>query len=105
MAGRASAMDLLQQAGDAPDATLPPPLAALWWLKAGGFAMGPQWDRAHAICQTREGDHAHDLVHALAHWIEGDMGNRDYWYRRAGDTRAATIAAEWARIAEKLAKV
>jgi hypothetical protein len=84
-------------------ADLPPPLEALWWLKKGGLRMGPEWEKAHAICQTREGDAAYDLVHALAHWIEGDAGNANYWYRRVGDGRAGTIALEWDRIAAKLA--
>jgi hypothetical protein len=103
MPDRISQSALLDRSGDAPDPSLPPPLAALWWLKAGAFAMGPEWEKAHAICQMKEGDHAHDLVHALAHWIEGDTGNRDYWYRRVGEKRAATVEAEWARIAAKLA--
>ena len=38
-----------------PPATLSPPLQALWWLKKGGLATGPEWERAHAICQTAEG--------------------------------------------------
>jgi hypothetical protein len=83
---------------------LSPPLQALWWLRKGGFAMGPEWKKAHEICQSREGDHAHDLVHALAHWIEGDASNSAYWYRRTGETRAATIEQEWQRIAGRLVK-
>ena len=76
-----------------------PPQQALWWLKQGDFKLGPEWDAAHAICQTAEGTHDYDLVHALAHWIEGDTGNRDYWHARVGKTkRADTIAAEWERI-------
>jgi hypothetical protein len=78
------------------------PLQALWWLKKGGLAMGPEWQEAHKLCQSGEGDHAHDLVHALAHWIEGDMANAAYWYRRAGETRAKTIEQEWQRIATEL---
>ena len=82
--------------------SLSPPLQALWWLRKGGLAVGAEWKKAHDICQTREGDPAYDLVHALAHWIEGDRGNAAYWYRRVGDTRAATIAEEWERIVGKL---
>jgi hypothetical protein len=78
------------------------PGQALWWLKKGGLAIGPEWKKAHELCQQNEGDAAHDLVHALAHWIEGDMGNAGYWYRRVGGTRAPTIAQEWERIAAKL---
>lgn len=73
------------------------PLRALWWLRKGGLRVGPEWERAHEICQAAEGDPDHDRVHALAHWIEGDAGNSDYWYRRAGARRGgADVAAEWA---------
>ena len=85
------------------DPGLAPPLRALWWLRQGGFAIGPEWRKAHELCQSREGDPDHDLVHALTHWIEGDMGNAAYWYRRAGTAgKASVIAAEWQRIAKLL---
>ncbi len=83
----------------APPQDLSPPQQALWWLKQGGFKPGPEWDAAHAICQSAEGTFDHDLVHALAHWIEGDTVNRDYWYARVGKAgRADSIAAEYERI-------
>jgi hypothetical protein len=93
---------------DAADGSTPPqglsrPLQALWWLRKGGFAMGPEWQKAHGLCQMQEGDRAHDLVHALAHWIEGDEANAAYWYRRVGGGRAPTIPAEWQRISDELA--
>ena len=73
-----------------------PPQIALALLKSGGLKMGPEWQRAHELCQLDEGDRAHDLVHALCHWIEGDVANRDYWYRRVQPwTRAGAIEAEW----------
>ena len=83
---------------------LSPPQEALWWLKQGGFLLGPEWDKAHAICQQQEGTREYDLVHALAHWIEGDTSNRDYWYRRVGGDwkHAASIEAEWAQIEDEL---
>jgi hypothetical protein len=87
---------------DAPPAALSPPLQALWWLKKGKLAMGPEWRKAHDLCQTREGEHAYDLVHALVHWIEGDVSNAAYWYRRVGAKRAADIPTEWQRIAAEL---
>ncbi len=90
---------LLLMTGDSPAAGLSPPLQALWWLKKGGLAMGAEWERAHGICQTKEGERNYDLVHALSHWIEGDMGNAGYWYRRVGEQRAADIKSEWTRIA------
>ena len=85
-----------------PPADLTPPALALWWLKQGQFKMGAEWDKAHAICQTAEGTRPYDLVHALAHWIEGDEGNRDYWYARVGCGRAATVEEEWQRISALL---
>lgn len=81
---------------------LPPPLEALWWLRKGGFELGPEWRKAHEICQTREGEFAYDLVHALVHRVEGDMTNASYWYRRIGGSRAVSIEAEWERIARLL---
>jgi hypothetical protein len=74
------------------------PLQALWWLKKGGLVLGPEWEKAHAICQQDEGNPEYDVVHALAHWIEGDEPNAAYWYRRIGAERAATISEEWDRI-------
>jgi hypothetical protein len=65
------------QASD-PPAGLSPPLAALWHLERG------EWDAAHKIAQAREGEPAHDWVHAHLHRVEGDLGNAGYWYRRAG---------------------
>lgn len=80
------------------DAATPPsrynaPQSALWWLAKGNWEMGAAWEKAHEICQSQEGEHAHDLVHGLAHWIEGDEWNSDYWYRRAGATRHSERAA------------
>lgn len=89
---------------DVPPDALSPPLQALWWLKKGGLAMGKDWQKAHDLCQTGEGEDAYDLVHALVHWIEGDKTNAAYWYRRVGGQRAADIKTEWQRIASELSK-
>jgi hypothetical protein len=86
----------------APPSDLSPPLQALWWLKKGGLKTGPEWTKAHDICQSREGDRGHDLVHALVHWIEGDMANASYWYRRARARQSPTIAEEWDRVTAEL---
>jgi hypothetical protein len=88
---------------DGPPAELAPPLQALWWLRKGGLATGPSWERAHEICQDGEGQPPFDLVHALAHRIEGDEANAGYWYRRAGEAPGqGDLAAEWSRIAALL---
>ena len=88
-----------------PPANLSPPQQALWWLKKGGLVMGAEWQMAHTICQQDEGNPDYDLVHALAHWIEGDEANAAYWYRRVGGKRAATIELEWERVAGVLARL
>jgi hypothetical protein len=89
----------------APPTEFSAPLQAMWWLKKGGFKLGAEWDKAHALCQQEEGERAHDLVHALCHWIEGDTSNRDYWYRRIkGWQRADEIAQEWRAIWQALAE-
>jgi hypothetical protein len=81
-------------------------LQALWWVKKGGLKVGPEWEEAHTIVQAMEGVPEFDWVHALLHWIEADMGNADYWYRRAGRKRAtASVAAEWEHIARELSGV
>ena len=87
----------------APPKDLSKPLQALWWLKKGGLKVGPEWEEAHAIVQTMEGVFEFDWVHALLHWIEADMGNADYWYRRAGAHRFGDdAAAEWTRVTGQL---
>jgi hypothetical protein len=84
---------------------LSPPQQALQHLKQGNFKLGAEWQKAYAICQTAEGTFEYDLVHALAHWIEGEVANRDYWYRRVGVDwkRAETIENEAKAIERRLA--
>lgn len=97
--------DVSQTDFDAAEAPMewPPAHQALWWLRKGNLETGAEWERAHLICQSNEGESDHDLVHALAHLIEGDLPNADYWYRRAGSARQGDAAAEWQRIALVLA--
>lgn len=85
------------------DESWPGPVRAMWWLKKGGFKTGPEWEKAHLICQEDEGDAAHAWVHALVHWVEGDEWNSNYWYRSAGKQRLAdAIEAEWNAVAAEL---
>jgi hypothetical protein len=79
------------------------PLEALDLLKAGDFKVGPQWRKAHEICQGHEGERDYDWVHALCHAIEGDAANSGYWYGQAGRKRhSADVEAEWRHIREAL---
>ena len=87
----------------APDPQWSRPLAALLWLKKGGLVVGPEYETGHGLCQMDEGERDHDRVHALSHWIEGDMPNAAYWYRQTGETRAETIEAEWRSLVTDLA--
>jgi hypothetical protein len=86
----------------APPAAYSPPFQAMWWLAKGRFAVGPEWKNAHHICQGFEGDRACDMVHALAHLIEGDMANAVYWYSKSGMTRQGNAEQEWHRISAQL---
>lgn len=81
---------------DAPPKELPAPLAALWWDAKG------DWARAHGLVdelETAEGMG----VHAYLHRKEGEVGNAEYWYKRAGVRfRRETLEAEWGALVEGL---
>lgn len=82
--------------GEAPPPGLSPGLNALWWDARG------DWEKAHEHAQSDEGQQA-AWVHAYLHRKEGDLGNADYWYRRAGQVRPkASLEEEWAAIAGRL---
>jgi len=50
--------------------------------QALAHALAGDWKRAHEIVQEHEGDPIADWIHAVAHRMEGDLGNARYWYRR-----------------------
>ena len=60
----------------------PPPLATPM-LRAVWHGLRGDWDAAHELAQAQD-DAEGAWVHAWLHRIEGDVGNADYWYRRAG---------------------
>lgn len=75
---------------------LPALLAAMWWDARG------EWGKAHELAQSVESPDG-CLVHAYLHRREGDLGNADYWYRRAGRRRPDTsLADEWTDIVSGL---
>jgi hypothetical protein len=59
----------------------PPPFATPM-LRAIWHGLRGDWDAAHELAQAQD-DAEGAWVHAWLHRIEGDLGNADYWYRRA----------------------
>jgi len=64
-------------------------------VKALELDRDGDWDGAHRIVQRIETRDA-NRVHAYLHREEGDLGNANYWYRRAG-TRMPdeSLKSEW----------
>ena len=60
-----------------------PPSGASPMLRAVWHGLNGDWHVAHELAQTQD-DADGAWVHAWLHRIEGDLGNADYWYRRAG---------------------
>lgn len=68
------------------------PLVEALWYDARG-----QWEKAHTIAQTNEGEPDYDRIHAYLHRKEGDRFNANYWYRRAGTPFFdGSLEEEWA---------
>ena len=59
----------------------PPPFATPM-LRAIWHGLRGEWDTAHELAQAQD-DAEGAWVHAWLHRIEGDLGNAEYWYRRA----------------------
>jgi hypothetical protein len=79
-----------------------PPEEISVYLKALWYDGNNDWEKAHSIIQDIE-DSTAAWIHAYLHRKEGDEGNADYWYRRAGRKRpASTLSQEWEAIATEL---
>ena len=71
-------------------------LLAMWYDAHGS------WDKAHSKVDNLN-DETACWVHAYLHRKEGDNGNADYWYRKAGRQRPdVTFGEEWEQIASEL---
>jgi len=71
-------------------------LKALWHDAKG------DWDRAHTIIQDVPDKNA-SWIHAYLHRKEGDIGNADYWYSKAGRKRpVVSLDEEWEEIVKAL---
>jgi hypothetical protein len=83
--------------GEAP-AGLAAPLLGLWHDAKG------DWEAAHTAAQADPGRNG-AWVHAYLHRKEGDRGNAQYWYTRAGRPTPPPntgLESEWADIAREL---
>jgi len=83
-------------AAENPPASLSIPLTALWWDAKG------DWTRAHNLVDSLDSQEAM-AVHAYLHRKEGQAGNADYWYQRAGRTfYRPALDDEWLALVEAL---
>ena len=82
--------------GSSPPTEISSYLQSMWYDAKG------DWNKAHSIIQTFE-DKKAAWVHAYLHRKEGDIGNADYWYRRAGKERLSeSLDKEWEDIVKAL---
>jgi hypothetical protein len=51
-------------------------------LNALKFDAEGDWEAAHEIAQSNEGNYLYDRLHAYLHRKEGDKFNANYWYQR-----------------------
>jgi len=61
-------------------------------LEAVDLALARDWQAGHLIVQDHEGQPFADWIHAVAHRMEGDLGNARYWYRRCGRAPREDVA-------------
>jgi len=79
-----------------------PPDNITVYLRALWFDAKDDWEKAHTIIQETEDMNA-AWIHAYLHRKEGDTGNADYWYHRAGKKRPGiTVEQEWETIVTAL---
>src|SRR6266540_3160861 len=79
------------------------------YLQSLWYDAKDDWNNAHSIIQDiedlpagRQGRTA-AWIHAYLHRKEGDIGNADYWYRRAGKIRPVnSLEKEWSDIVTAL---
>jgi hypothetical protein len=80
-----------------PPANMSVALQSLWQEGKGN------WNAAHKLVQSCEGQATCDWVHAYLHRKEGDLSNAGYWYRRASKSMPdQSLAAEWEAITASL---
>jgi hypothetical protein len=71
-------------------------LQAMWYDALG------DWDTAHHLINDLD-DNTACWVHAYLHRKEGDLGNANYWYRRADKKMpSVSLQEEWEMIVQAL---
>lgn len=70
-----------------------PPVCLSLELKSLWFSAKNDWNKAHELIQHETGMRC-ALVHAYLHRLEGDVGNADYWYSKAGTVRPMVSSDE-----------
>jgi hypothetical protein len=79
-----------------------PPANISVYLLAMWYDANGNWDKAHTIVDSLD-DAIACWVHAYLHRKEADLGNADYWYRRAGKKRPEySLNEEWETIVKAL---
>jgi hypothetical protein len=58
------------------------------------LALAGDWQGAHLVAQDHEGDELANWLHAIAHRMEGDLGNARYWYGRCGRRLREDVAVD-----------
>jgi hypothetical protein len=82
--------------GAKPPANISVYLQALWYDAKG------DWEKAHILIQDVDDKNAAH-IHAFLHRKEGNVGNADYWYRRAEARRPEqSLEAEWDALVNSL---
>jgi hypothetical protein len=72
-----------------------PPANISVYLESLWFDGKGDWDKSHTIIQDVEDKNA-SWIHAYLHRKEGDTGNADYWYNKAGKKRpSVSLDEEW----------
>lgn len=78
-----------------------PPKESSAYLKSLWYDAKGDWTKAHDTISEIENKNA-AWVHAYLHRKEGDTGNADYWYHRAGKKRPdVSLEKEWEELVKE----
>lgn len=79
-----------------------PPASVSDYVKALWYDAKNDWQSAHKLIQDLPDKNA-SWIHAYLHRKEGDIGNADYWYSKAGKRRPTlSLSEEWEQIVNAL---